>query len=152
MLLAVEAGLVAYVVTHVHGINSVAGMVRNNGAAFYAALFLPLSPVLFSRGLLKQRWLIRNGEVAIATVISTSNSPGRTNRNDDIRTVEYEFRDGTNATLSGSSVDPTFSLREGSAMLVFYDADDPTNQIAECVAYYEVTAPKLEPVWINKIG
>jgi hypothetical protein len=151
VLAAVEAAFLIYLLTRWIR-NSLATVVSRNGIAFYSALFLPFLPVVFSRGLGKEKELIRNGEVAVATVASTSNSPSKVNRNDDVRTVQYQFRDGSGSLVAGTSVDSTLLLREQSAMLVFYDPDDPTQQVAQCAAYYQVVAPGLDSDWLDDMG
>jgi hypothetical protein len=65
---------------------------------------------------------VRNGDVAIATVTSASSSPSKPNRNDDVRTVAYRFHDQSGDLITGRNVDPAFMLRQGAALLVFYDA------------------------------
>ena len=151
ILAAIEAGLVIYLCMLARWTNSLASIVKENGLAFYSALLLPFLPLVFSRGLRREKELIRNGEVAVAKVTSTSNSPGK-RRNDDVRTVEYQFSDASGALMMGVSVDSTLMLREESAMLVYYDADDPSQQVAQCAAYYQVEAPGLEPDWIDETG
>ena len=152
ILAAVEASLLIFLLTRWLGARSMAAVVSSNAIALYSALLLPFLPVMFRRGLAKEKELIANGEVAVATVISTSNSPSQVNRNDDVRTVRYEFRDKRGAMVEGSSVDSTLMLRDHSAMLVFYDSVDPTQQVAQCAAYYHVVAPGLEPDWLEDIG
>jgi hypothetical protein len=152
VLATVEAGLVIYLVTRWIRANSLAAVVSTYGLAFYSALFLPFLPLVFSRGLGKEKELIRNGKVAVAAVTSTSNSPSKVNRNDDVRTVQFQFRDGSGALMEGTSVDSTLMLREESAMLVFYDPADPTRNVAQCAAYYQVVTPGLDSDWLDDAG
>ena len=152
ILAAVEAGLLVFLLTRWIRTSSLATVASNHGIALYAALLLPFLPVMFRRGLAKEKHLIANGEVAVATVISTSNSSSQVNRNDDVRTVQYQFRDKSGALVEGSSVDSTLMLRDHSAMLVFYDPDDSTQQVAQCAAYYQVVAPALDPDWLEDMG
>jgi hypothetical protein len=151
ILIAVEAGLLIFLLSRWLHTKSLAAIV-SDGIASYSALLLPFLPVLFFQGLRKEKELIRNGEVAIATVTATSNSPSKVNRNDDIRTVQYLFRDKHGALVEGTSVDSTLMLREQSAMLVFYDSDDPTQHVAQCACYYKVVAPGLNPDWLDDMG
>jgi hypothetical protein len=152
VLATVEAGLVIYLVSRWIKANSLTTVVSTYGLAFYSALFLPFLPVFFSRGLGKEKELVRNGKVAIATVTSTSNSPSKVNRNDDVRTVQFQFRDGSGTIVEGTSVDSTLLLREQSAMLVFYRAGDPTQHVAQCAAYYQVMVPGLDSDWLDDVG
>lgn len=152
VLALVEIALLSFVGSHWMRTGSLSTVIGNNGAAFYVALCLPFLTLMFSGGLRKQKELIRNGEVAVATVTSTSNSGIKAPSSDDVRTVEYQFRDATGAILTGSTVDPTFLLREESAMLVYYDSEDSSQQIAQCAAYYEVVAPGLDSSWLDKMG
>jgi hypothetical protein len=152
VLAAVEAALLIYVVSLWMATGSLSAVIGKNPAAFYLALGLPFLTVMFSGGLRKQKELIRDGDVALATVTATSNSPSQPNRNDDVRTVQYEFSDATGATIAGNSADPTLLLREGSAMLVYYDSDDLSQQIAQCAAYYKVVSPGLDSNSLDEMG
>jgi hypothetical protein len=152
ILAAVEAGLLILLLSRWIHTNSLATVVSRNEIAFYSALLLPFLPVMFSRGMGREKELIRNGEVAVATVTSTSNSSSQVNRNDDVRTVQFQFRDKHGGLVEGTSVDSTLLLREQSAMLVFYDSDDTTQHVAQCAAYYQVVAPGLGPDWLEDIG
>jgi hypothetical protein len=102
ILAAVEIGLLVFLLTRAIRANPMATAASSNGIALYSALLLPFLPVMFSRGLGKGKELIRNGEVAVATVTFTSNSPSLVNRNDDVRTVRYQFRDKSGALVEGS--------------------------------------------------
>jgi hypothetical protein len=152
ILAAVEAGLLSFLLTRWIRASSVAAVASSNGIALYSALLLPFLPVMFYRGLAKEKELMRNGEVAVATIISTTNSPSQVNRNDDVRAVRYQFRDKSGAIVEGSSADSTLMLRDHSAMLVFYDSDDPRQHVAQCAAYYHVVAPGLGPDWLEDMG
>ncbi|HET9399615.1 MAG TPA: hypothetical protein VFO34_01580 [Candidatus Acidoferrales bacterium] len=144
ILAAVETSLVTFLLTRWLRESSVAAVAGRHGIALYSALLLPFLPVMFRRGLAKEKELIANGEVAVATVISTSNSSSQVNRNDHVRTVRYTFLDKSGAIVEGSSVDSTLMLRDYSSMLVFYDSDDPTKHVAQCAAYYHVVVPGLD--------
>src|SRR5690242_13043983 len=102
VLAAVEVGLLIYLFTRWIQARSTTAVISNNGVAFYAAVLLPLLPMVFSRGMGREKDLVRNGEVAVATVVSTSNSPSKVNRNDDVRTVQFQFRDGSGTLVEGA--------------------------------------------------
>ena len=149
---AVEAGLLIYLSSRWMQLHSLVAVVNTHGIAFFAALLVPLLPVVLSPGWAKQKRLVRDGAVAIATVTWTSNSPSEVNRRDDVRMVLYQFRTDSGAQITGSSVDPTFQLREGSPLLLYYDPADPGEQAAQCASYYVAVAPGLEPDWLDEIG
>lgn len=144
VLAAVEASLVIFLLTRWLRESSMAPVTSSHGMAFYSALLLPFLPVMFRRGLAKEKELIANGEVAVATVTSTTNSSSQVNRNDHVRTVRYKFLDKSGAIVEGTSVDSTFMLRDYSPLLIFYDSHDPTQHIAQCAAYYHVVVPGLD--------
>ena len=144
---AVEACVLIYLWSRWVQVHSLNALVNGHPMAFFAALVVPLLPLMLSPGWAKQKRLVRDGAVGIATVTSTSNSRFQVNRNDDVRMAEYQFRTDSGAQIKGSSVDPTSRLREGSVMLVYYDAADPTDQVAQCASYYLAVAPGLESDW-----
>jgi hypothetical protein len=140
--LAIEIGSIAYLYVHASG-----GV--TSSPAFVVAVLMPFSPVMFMSGLLKQRALVQNGEVAVATVTLTSRA-GRANQNDDVRTVNYRFRDGAGAVVEGTCADGTLMLRPNSAMLIFYERDNPANQVAQCASYYRVVGANLDDDWLDR--
>ena len=152
ILAAVEIGVLVYIGSHWIRSNSLANVFGENRTALLVLLSSPFLTLVFSGGLRRQRELIRTGEVAVATITSTSNSSSQVNRNDDIRMVEYKFHDKDGTPLTGSSVDSTLLLREGSAMLVYYDGDDPSHQITQCASYYKVVGAGLDSDWLDDIG
>jgi hypothetical protein len=72
VLAVIELGLVAHLYFGWARSASLNGVLTRSGFTFYLVLLLPLLPFPFYRGLLKQRELLRNGEVAVATITSTS--------------------------------------------------------------------------------
>lgn len=150
--IAVEAGLVIYLCSRWLQVHSFGVLVNSHPIAFFLALVVPLLPVMLSPGWAKQKRLVRDGAVAIATVTSTSNSRFQVNRNDEVRMVEYQFQTDSGARITGRSTDPTFQLREGSPMLVYYDPADPGEQLAQCASYYVAAVPGLEGDWRNDLG
>lgn len=152
ILAAIETSLLVSLLARWLHAGSMATVASHHGLAVYTALLLPFLPVMFRRGLSKEKELIANGEVGVATVITTSNSPSQVNRNDDVRTVQYQFQDQNGAIVEGSCVDSTLMLRDHSSMLVFYDSDDPTKHVAQCAAYYHVVVPGLDGDWMEDMG
>jgi len=148
--IVVEAGIVALLVAHRAGIST--GAAASDGGLILAALLLPMLPLVLSRGWFKQKHLVEHGAVAIATITTTSNSPGTVNRNDDIRMVQYRFRSESDAVVTGCATDSTLLLRDGSAMLVYYDPANTADQVPQCASYYEVVAPGIEPDWMDQVG
>ena len=124
-----------------------AELVRVHGIAFYAVLFIPVLPFWYKRVLLRQKKLLTNGEIAIATV---------TQRIHDMRMrayyVKYRFSLHKGELAEGKCLDATELLREGSTMLVYYDPDDLDSKVAQCEAYYEIPVSGDREHYVDAVG
>lgn len=143
----VELSLLAVLYSRWVRWNSLAELVQNHGAAFYAALLLPFLPALYLFPLGRQKRLLAGGEIAIATVTSRFQIGTR-----GPYYVKYRFKDNQGNLVERESVDSTNLLREGSTMLVYYDCEDMDDQLAQCAAYYEVVVPGFGPDYVDEAG
>ncbi len=143
----VELSLLATLHSHWLRSNSIAELVQKNGVVFYAAVFLPFLPVLYSSALASQKRLLANGEMAIATVTSRFQTSAS-----GPYYVKYKFKDDQGNLLEGESLDSTDLLREGSTMLVYYSGEDTDDQVAQCAAYYEVIVPGFGSDYVDETG
>lgn len=87
------------------------------------------------RGVVRDRSLLSDGEIAIATVVSQSFS------GDEHRSrskIVYEFKDAAGRTFSGKTNDPTRTLFEEMQTPVFYDPTNPAKNVPLAGAAYDV--------------
>lgn len=98
----------------------------------FNVVVVPYIVSLVRAGRRKEKNLVANGEVAIATI---------TRRLDTDREwrVAYEFQGRSGQAISNQALDSTagHSLKEGDRMLVYYDPKNPDNALAQCTASYE---------------
>jgi hypothetical protein len=99
-----------------------------------AALLILLILLAIPKGLAREKDLLANGEVALARVVGQWQS-----RNGF--SIRYEFRDPAGKTVRNLASDYTRSLYEGMAVPVFYDAQKPSRQVAQCASLYEIVMP-----------
>jgi hypothetical protein len=95
-------------------------------------LFIPLS--LWSAQV-RERDLLKNGEIALAKVVkqwSVRNGAS----------IVYEFTDFEGQTRRQGGFDYTGKLYEGTSVPVFYDRGNPKRQVAACSALHEVVTPE----------
>jgi hypothetical protein len=99
-------------------------------AAIVALLLL--LPYTMWRSQVRECDLLKNGEVALATVVrqwkGDKGSPS----------IQYEFKDFQGETRSGAGFDYSEKLFEGMPVAVFYDRDNPQRQIPVCATYHEI--------------
>jgi hypothetical protein len=144
---AVEAGILVSLYFSWMQLKSVAELVRVHGVAFYGVFFIPILPLCYRRVLLRQKNLLANGEIAVATV---------TQRIHDMRMrafyVKYRFTVHRGDLAEGKCLDPTELLREGSTMLVYYDPDNLDNKVGQCEAYYEIPVSGDREDYVDAVG
>jgi hypothetical protein len=83
------------------------------------------------RSLVQQRWLLAEGEIAMARVSkqwAARNGHG----------IRYEFTAPNGETFSRMTTDNARQLFVGMDVPVFYDPDAPKKQVALCASFYEV--------------
>jgi hypothetical protein len=128
-LLCFAAALVAVVVIKpVSG-----GGVTPPRAVVFALPFALVAVIAFvmRRSLVQQRWLLAQGEIAMARVTKqwiSRNGHG----------IRYEFTAPNGETFSRMTTDNARQLLAGMDVPVFYDPDEPKKQVALCASFYEV--------------
>jgi hypothetical protein len=86
----------------------------------------------------RRRELMRNGEAAIAFVLSQANH-GRGGS-----WVTYSFEDTHGIKHQGGCTDRTKDLFKGMTFLVYYDREQPNRRVASCDSDFEVLLPNEE--------
>jgi hypothetical protein len=86
----------------------------------------------------RRRELMRNGEAAIASVLSQANH-GRGGS-----WVTFSFDDTHGIKHQGACTDRTKELFKGMTFLVYYDREQPNRRVASCDSDFEVLLPNEE--------
>ncbi len=86
----------------------------------------------------RDRELMKNGEVAIASVLSQKNifAPRAS-----ISRLTYAFEDTHGIKYQGSCTDETGKLFQGMSFLVFFERDLPMTRLASCNSNFEIVLP-----------
>jgi len=98
------------------------------------AVAMLLIPYMTWKNVQRQRALLENGEMALATVV-------RQFSNRSTSTVQFEFQDASGEKQRGLATDNTRSLYEGMTVPVFYDPQNPRLRVAQCESFCEVILP-----------
>jgi hypothetical protein len=98
------------------------------------ALIWSIITITMFRSIVRDRSLLTDGEIALATVMSQSWAGGE---NRESRIV-YEFKDGAGRTFSGKCADRTRKLFEEMRTPVFYEPTNPAKNIALAGAVYDL--------------
>jgi hypothetical protein len=98
------------------------------------ALIWSVITVTMFRSIVRDRSLLSDGEIAIATVVSQSWAGGE---NRESRIV-YEFKDAGGRTFSGKCADRTRKLFEEMKTPVFYEPTNPAKNIALAGAVFDL--------------
>jgi len=86
------------------------------------------------RGVFRDRRLLSNGEIGIAVVTRQSSTGGKTKTS----RIEYQFKDAAGRQYSGKSTDESRELYEDMETPVFYNPENPAENIALVGATYDV--------------
>jgi hypothetical protein len=86
----------------------------------------------------RQRELMRNGEVAVASVLSQATHARSGSW------VTYSFEDAHGIRQGGGCYDRTRELSKGMSYLVFYEGEQPTRRVASCDCDFEIVLPNEE--------
>ena len=102
-------------------------------AVVFGLPFVLVAVIVFvmRRSLVQQRWLLAEGEIAMARVTKqwiSRNGHG----------IRYEFTAPGGETFSRMTTDNARQLLVGMDVPIFYDPDEPKKQVALCAAFYEV--------------
>jgi hypothetical protein len=87
----------------------------------------------------RTRQLFINGEVTLGRVTSQSWTGGKHRRSD----ISYEYQDRSGKLYVGSGADKDRTLFESMPLAVFYDPDNPNEQVASCSGLWEVVPPAI---------
>jgi uncharacterized protein (DUF983 family) len=77
------------------------------------------------RSVVRDRRLLSNGEIAVGVIVGQKIVGGRSKTS----RITYEFKDGAGKTYAGKSDDETRELYEDMQTLVFYDRDNPAENV-----------------------
>ncbi len=99
----------------------------------FALPFALVAVIVFvmRRSLVQQRWLLAQGEIAMARV--TKQWVARNGHG-----IRYEFTAPDGETFSRMTTDNARQLLVGMDVPVFYGPDDPKKQVALCASFYEI--------------
>jgi hypothetical protein len=97
-------------------------------------LILLISLIATIRPVIRDRRLLAEGEVAIATVTSQSFAGGESKGSK----ISYEFKDVAGKTYTGSATDQTRTLYEEMQTPVFYNPMNPAENIPLVAAIYKL--------------
>jgi hypothetical protein len=86
----------------------------------------------------RERNLVKNGNVAIASVLS------QTMHARSGSWVTYDFKDAHGTRYQGACTDKAKELFKGMSFLVFYEPGLPTRRVASCESNFEVVLPNEE--------
>ena len=119
----------------------------NSIADFLAAEWLALSALLLfifivingARSILQDRELSKNGEVAVASILTQKNRIS-VNGGGHSR-LTYSFEDTHGIKYQGACTDNSRGLFKGMSFLVFYDRDLPMRRVASCESHFEIVLP-----------
>ncbi len=103
---------------------------------FYLTIELrfPIAPA-FSR-----LRLLRFAEVTVGRVVCLGKTMGGAHRSESV--ISYAFLDGAGRAFIGQGIDYTDSLMEGAPVVIFYDALDPTLNVALECSRFTIKVPK----------
>jgi hypothetical protein len=110
---------------------------RQPGWGALAVLLLPIYASLWVYELrreLRNRPILANGEFALGAVTSQQDIGGRTRRSK----IAYEFRDTQGRIWRGKGYDFTKAYAENMAILVFYEPNDPSQNVALCATIWRL--------------
>ena len=102
----------------------------------FAIFLLIWSIVAFTlfRSIVRDRGLLSDGEIAVATVTSQSHAGGESRES----RIVYTFKDAAGRTFSGKCADRTRKVFEETQTPVFYDPANPSKNVALVGATYDL--------------
>ncbi len=105
--------------------------------AVFAILFLVIFASLWLYELrreLRNRPILANGEFALGRVTSQQDVGGRTRKSK----IAYKFTDAHGRTWTGKGYDTTKAYTENMAVMVFYEPNDPSRNVALCTTVWRL--------------
>jgi hypothetical protein len=97
-------------------------------------LILLIALIAIMRSVIRDRRLLSDGEIAIATVTEQTFTGGESKGSK----INYEFKDVAGKTYSGSATDRTQTLYEEMQTPVFYDPLNPAQNVPLVAAMYKL--------------
>ncbi|HVZ18288.1 MAG TPA: hypothetical protein VG897_14300 [Terriglobales bacterium] len=136
----IEIALLVHLYFLIEAVSSLGELFAIHKMSVLAILVVPLFVPLVRSGLRQQRWMVSEGEVAIATVQARYPATRQWR-------VDFEFEDSKGRRISSTAMDSTGKhfLVEGQQMLVYYMSSNPYNALPQCMASYEPTVNGVEP-------
>ncbi len=99
-------------------------------------------PILMLGGALKQKWLMVNGQIALARITRKNAMRFWYGwRGVRINRVDYEFTDASGNLIHCRGTDPTEQFGPGMTVAIYYDPANPKKQMAAFSPSYEVVLP-----------
>ena|ERR1700679_1962527 len=117
---------------------SVAGFITAEWYVLIGLLILIFVELSGLRSARRDCELMKNGEVAIASVLSQKNIYAPRS---SISRLTYTFEDTRGIKYQGSCRDATGKLFKGMTFLVFFERDLPMTQLASCNSSFEIVLP-----------
>jgi hypothetical protein len=104
--------------------------------AMFGLIWSIMATTMF-RSMLRDRSLLSDGEIAIATITAQSFAGGENRQSK----IVYEFKDAAGHSCSGKCTDRTRKLFEEMQAPVFYDPVNPGKNVALVGATYDLVEP-----------
>ncbi len=135
----VALGLIANIFWSLKNLTSVSTFFPAHKGSFFGFGFVAVAIAITSTAQRKQRKLVANGEVAIATI------SGRYQINYDWH-LRYTFQDKSGQEIMNDALDNSGRslLNSGQQMLVYYEPENPRKAVAQSESWYEPSVAGLE--------
>ena len=105
--------------------------------ALFAVIFLVIFASLWLHELrreLRNRSILANGEFALGRITFQEDVGGKTRKSK----ITYEFSDVLGRTWNGKGHDSTKAYTEHMSLMVFYEPDDPSQNVALCTTVWRL--------------
>lgn len=135
----VALGLIANILWSLKDFTSASTFFPDHKGSFFGLGFVAVAIAVTTAAQRKQKRLVVNGEVAIATIT------GRYQMNNDWH-LRYTFQDKNGNEVMNDALDTTGRrlLTAGQQMLVYYDAENPRKAVAQSESWYEPSLAGLQ--------
>lgn len=107
------------------------------GLAAFAVFFLVIFASLCLHELrreIRNRPILEDGEFVLGRVTSQQDVGGKTRKSK----IAYEFNDALGRTWSGKGYDTTKAYKENMSLIVFYEPNDPSQNVALCTTVWRL--------------
>jgi Protein of unknown function (DUF3592) len=135
----VALGLIANILWSLRDFISVSTFFPGHKGSFFGLGFVAVAIAVTTTAQRKQKNLVINGEVSIATIT------GRYQMNNDWH-VRYTFRDKNGQEIMNDALDNSGKrlLVSGQQMLVYYQPENPRKAVAQSESWYEPSVTGME--------